>query len=447
MQKKYSWIALLVFCLSYIGQAQQNDNSPFSRFGIGEMSDGNFMHSRLMGGLGASYIDGYHINVVNPASIATLNATAFDVGVFGKYTALSDSKNSARFWSGNLEYLSLAFPLRNPINEIYDGVKRDYKLAMAVTLMPHSSVAYNVEFVDSTLQTGPFSRNYIGQGGTYKLMWSNAIRYKSVSFGVNAGYVFGRLQYDHNLVFPGSVFAYSDYYSTNYNLRGFLWNTGVIYSTILNKKEIEKNKITPVKRISAGFHLNSNSSFSTLYNINHRQEQRLPGSLVNIDTIRIVNEIAGKGQLPAEFGTGVTYYAGEKFAIGANVTASLWSAYFNEASEEVKGSLKNATKWSVGGYYRPDYKSYDSFFDRLYYRYGLYYQTDARSIQGEPLNSVGASLGLGLPFIYQRKISHINLGVIAGRRGQGGAVSENFVKILFGVTFNDDEWFLKRKYN
>jgi hypothetical protein len=447
MPTKNKWIVLLMVCMVNGLHAQQNDNSPFSRFGIGEMSDGNFMHSRMMGGLGASYIDGYHINIVNPASLATLNSTAFDVGVFGKYTTLSDSKNTSSFWSGNLDYMSLAFPLRNPINEIYDGVKRDYKLAMAISLMPHSTVSYNVAFVDSTLLAGPFTRNYIGNGGSYKFMWSNAIRYKSVSFGLNTGYLFGRLQYDHNLVFPSSAFAYSDYYSNNYNIRGFLWNAGVIYTTILNKKGIEKNKILPVKRISAGFHVNSSSTFSTLYNVNHRQEQRLPGSLLNVDTIRIVNEVAGKGQLPAEWGAGATYYAGEKFALGLNYSSSIWSEYFNEASQEVKGALKNAAKWSIGGYYRPDYKSYDSFFERIYYRYGFFYQTDARSIQGEQLSAIAASFGLGMPFVYQRKISHLNIGMIAGKRGQGSSVSENFVKIVFGVTFNDDEWFLKRKYN
>lgn len=104
--------------------AQQNDNSPFSRFGIGDISDNNFNHTRQMSGLGASYIDGYHINIVNPASYSFLNSTAFDAGVFVKRTWLKDNLNTNKIWSGNLEYLSLAFPLRNPINEIYDGVRK-----------------------------------------------------------------------------------------------------------------------------------------------------------------------------------------------------------------------------------------------------------------------------------------------------------------------------------
>ena len=181
--------------------SQANDNSPYSRFGIGEITDNNFNHSRQMGGLGASYIDGYHINIVNPASYSFLNATAFDFGVFAKRTWLTENNTTNKIWSGNLDYLSLAFPLRNPINEVYDGVKKDYKLGMSFTLMPHSFVNYNIVSVDSLAETGPFTRNYVGSGGSYKFMWGNALKYKNVSAGVNLGYLFGKLQYAGCVVF------------------------------------------------------------------------------------------------------------------------------------------------------------------------------------------------------------------------------------------------------
>ena len=71
-------IKVLVFCLAIASTmlGQQNDNSPYSRFGIGEISDNNFNHSRQMAGLGASYLDGYHINIVNPASYSFLNSNS-----------------------------------------------------------------------------------------------------------------------------------------------------------------------------------------------------------------------------------------------------------------------------------------------------------------------------------------------------------------------------------
>lgn len=446
MQNKLAFLLFSIFLLSINLGAQQNDNSPYSRLGIGDLSDNNFNHLRQMGGLGSSYVDGYHINIINPASYSFLNSTAFDMGVFAKRTILDDKTNTNKIWSGNLDYLSLAFPLRNPINDLYDGVKKDHKLAMALTLMPHSTVNYNIVSSDSLAGTGAFTRNYIGTGGSYKFLWGNSIRYKDFSFGLNIGYLFGNLKYENNIYFDGSSFGYNDFFANQYNVRGFLWNAGLMYTTILNKAQILKNKTLPAKRISVGLNGNPSTGFSTSYNINHRLIQNLSG-FQNFDTVRIENDIVGKGKLPAEFGLGLTYYYGEKTAIGFNYSAALWTDYFNEASSERTGSLSNTSKVNIGGYYRPDYKSFDNFFERIYYRYGVYYNTDPRVIEGKQIDTYGVTFGLGMPFVFQRKVSHINLGLNAGVRGQNSPISEKFVKFSLGVTFNDDEWFLKRKYN
>ena len=109
--------------------------------------------------------------------------------------------------------------------------------------------------------------------------------------------------------------------------------------------------------------------------------------------------------------------------------------------------LSDTYNVSFGGFYRPDYKSYNRYFKRVYYRFGGYYKTDPRSIDGEQLNSYGLTFGFGLPFIYQRKISHANLGFEFGNRGGGTQISESYFRISLGFTFNDDEWFIKKKYN
>lgn len=425
---------------------QQTENSPYSRFGLGELADNNFNHLRQMGGLGASFIDAYHINIVNPASYSFLSATAFDVGLFAKYSSFSDNTQTSRLWSGNLEYLALAFPLKNPINEIYDGVKQKYKLGMAFALMPHSNVSYNILSTNIDPNLGQIERNYIGTGGTYKFMWGNSIKYKDISFGVNLGYLFGKTTYQKNLNFIEQPNSYNNRFSSDYNVSGFLWNAGLMYTKVLNQKAIEKNRVLPAKRISLGIHGNSANGFNTTSNVLEIGEQRLP-NLTNRDTIQNQIEQAGKGKLPAELGLGMTYYSGEKYSIGVNYHYSNWAAYFNDANKETVGSLSNASKISLGGYYRPNYKSFDNFLERVYYRYGVFYQLDPREINGQKLNEYGLSVGLGMPFVFQRKISNVNLGAQFGQRGTNLPISEKYVKISLGVTFNDDEWFLKRKYN
>ncbi len=444
MLRKNSIVLGLLF-LVFIGQAQTTDNSPFTRLGMGQVTDNSFNHIRHMGGLNASYVDAYNINFANPASYAFLRATAFDVNLFAKKAWVEDTNNKAEYWTGNLDYMSLAFPLKNPINELYDGVKKNYRLGMAFTLAPHSTVNYNIGQQELLSNGESFFRNYRGEGGTYKFMWGNALKYKDISIGVNAGYLFGKTSYNRDITF-GENRYYDDYFTNDFSINGFIWNGGLIYSKIINKKEMEKVKTTSPKKLTFGIYGNSASNFSTQSSTLHLLVQGR-GSSGIIDTILDNSGVRGRGRLPAEIGAGMTYFSGEKFALGFNFHSGVWSSYFNEATNEEKNSLKNSTRYSLGGYLRPDYKSFDNFLKRVYYRYGFYYDIDPRVVNDQQIRTVAATFGMGMPFVYQRKISHLNLGVEAGVRGMDLPVTERFVKISLGVTFNDDEWFLKRKYN
>ncbi|MEZ4910686.1 MAG: hypothetical protein R2774_07460 [Saprospiraceae bacterium] len=442
----YKIILFVVYLLSHsILIAQQNDNSPYSRFGIGDLHDQSFNHLRQMGNLGASYADNFHINIVNPASYAFLNSTAYDLGVFGKFTTLKDAKNKSSFWSGNLDYLGLAFPLYNPINEVYDGKTRKVRLGMAFSLTPYSNVNYNVASEDSLANIGNIILGHYGKGGTYKFQWGNAIKYNDFSFGVNLGYVFGNILYSRTLQFSDYEFAYNDVFSSDYSLKGFTADLGFIYSSILNKKDIAANSATPAKKLNLGLHFTPGTTFNTNATVLDLQTQLLGG--YQLDTLQYSTEVKEKGRFPLSVGGGLTYFKGEKFAVGFNFKTTAWSKFYNQATNDDEGDLINSSRYALGGYFRPNYKSYTSFFKRVYYRYGLFYNEDPRKIEGEQLSTFGVNFGIGMPFVYQRKISHVNIGTELGVRGQNTLISENYVKIFLGVTFNDDEWFLKRKYN
>lgn len=445
MIKKILPLWVIIWFVTGLAIAQQSDNTPYSRFGIGELADNHLNHIRQMGGLGSAVIDVYHFNVLNPASYSYLDVFALDIGLFGKYSTLRDQNNTSNIWTGNIDYLAFAFPLRNPVNDIYEGKKTKRKLAMAFALLPHSNVSYNILSESNDSLQGRPDRKYIGSGGSYKFLFGNSFRYKSFSVGLNLGYLFGKIDYQRQIDFADLPYAYQIRYSTNYNIGGFIWNAGLIYSKVLNKKETEKDKSKPVKLISLGLRGNSIHGFQTNANQLNYAVQTLPND-VNRDTISNVSGIQGKGALPAELGFGAHYYNGEKWSLGFDYQYTFWEAYFNDANVEAAGSLRNANRFAIGGYFRPNYKSFDNFFERVYYRYGAFYNTDPRSVGGEQMSGFGVSFGLGMPFVFQRKISFVNLGVQYGQRAENLPISEKYVKISLGVTFNDDEWFLKSKY-
>ncbi len=433
--------ALIVAIIPVVSWAQPKDNSPYSRFGLGDLNNRNFYTVDFMGGAGAAFLDPYTINILNPASLSYLRSTAFDIGLYGERAKLSGAEGSFASWNGNLEYISLAFPLQNPLNDLLDRVKRDFNHGMAFTLMPYSTVGYDISSFDQDPDLGEIERNYQGTGGTYQFLFSNGFRYKNFSAGIGLGYLFGKITRDRNVIFSDFDVAFENNFSNSYSVSGFLWNIGFNYRWVLNKDAMVARPNTEEDSFTVGLFGNTKTGFSGREDNFEFITQSFTGLR---DTFLISEDVEGNGTLPAAFGLGVNYKKGNKWSLSMDYWRSAWSGYENDFDET---DLENASRVSFGGFYRPNYKSVTNYFSRVYYRFGIYYQTDPREIDSERIRDVGLSLGLGLPFFYQRKISHANLGLTIGRKGYGTPISEQYFRLSFSFTFNDDEWFVKRKFN
>jgi len=442
MLKYFFTVAISVTVSTCILAQTSGINSPFSRFGIGDLVNPNPIYLRQMGGVNAAYADNYHVNHVNPASLPFLRATSFDIGVAANYRTLTDNNNTTKDWSGALEYLSLAFPLRNPLNEVFDREVRDLRFGMSFTLLPVSKVSYLISNESEDEELGGLTRDFRGTGGTYKLQWGNGVQYKNLYAGINLGYLFGKIDYERNIEFNDPN-TFDVRFSNNYSLRGFNYNIGFIYQLFLNKDEVAKNSNIDLQAINFGIYGNSSTSITT--NAEEIFLNEYGGSVTGLitDTLSFETGVKGSGLLPGQLGTGVTYFKGSSLSLSLNYVLTRWSQYENDANPE---TLSDAYKLSFGGFYRPNIKSFE-YRNRVFYRFGGYIGKDPISIDDNQLSTYGGSLGFGLPFVYQRKISHINLGVEVGRRSVGTLLRETFVKLGVGLTFNDDEWFIKRKYN
>lgn len=432
-------IVLLGFAVS--SEAQTSGLSPYSRLGMGDVVNPFLTNVRNMGGTGIAFTDAYIVNPTNPASYSYLKSSAFEVGLNAKLAQLKDNTGSTNVWSGNINNLSIAFPMRNPINDILDRIEKKFNWGMGVHLLPHSLVGYNLESEETSEELGKHTRNYNGNGGSYKFLWGNAVNYKDISVGVHLGYIFGNIVNNKSIVFDELSVAYNDYFKTDYHVSGFIWDAGMLYTIKLNEKKSDEDNKKKLKKIVFGLTFKSSSSFNTTANILNISQQAQTGLT---DTLLNVSNKEGSGTLPGSYGFGVNYYNGNKWSIGVNYSAENWSNYKNEVNPSV---LANSYRVSTGGFFKPNSGSYSSFFERVAYQFGAYYQKDPRSFQGQPLDSYGVTIGLGLPYVFKRKVSHANFGLDFGYKGQNSPLKEQYMKINFGFTFNDDSWFLKRKYN
>lgn len=430
-----------------VTEPDPKDNSPYSRLGLGDLLNQNFAANAGMGGLSASFHDPYHLNLINPASNAWLQATAFEVGFFTEYNRLSNNNSSANIWNGNLKYIALGFPLKNPINEVLNREQSKVGWGMNFALTPFSNVEYNIETEAPLIgrDTTDIISTFKGRGGLYKVNWGNAIRYKAFSAGVNLGYIFGKITNSREVYLNDNLY-YFDNFLDEFSINGFVWNAGVQYDLIFRETDSSGKAVQTGKRITFGAYGNSTSSFSTTSTtFNTREFVDQNTNLRLIDTLTNTQDVSGSGKLPAEFGVGILYQRVNKLRLGVDYSLASWNNYENEAKPE---ALKNTWRASVGVEYTPDYASYNSYLKRVRYRAGLYYRTDPRSYNGEQVNEYGLSLGCGFPVIMPRQqTSFVNLAVEAGQLGVSDGLQETFARLTLGFTLNDNTWFFKRKFN
>ena len=442
-----TYIFLLLTAMVY---GQQGDvNSPFSVFGIGDLSERGGMHLRQMGGLTASFVDPNHLNFENPATLSFLTATAFDVGTEIQRADITEGDNTSSVWSGNLSYLSLGFPLRNPLNkandQIFGNQEIKFNWGMGFNLAPISTISYDISSEDTLPTIGRFERNFNGTGGFWKATWGTGVNYEGFALGANIGFLFGKNETTRNIDFIDEITAFDNVFTQDYTARGFYWDVGALYTHYLNKDDIDDTStLTEAKIITIGVTGKSTTGLNVDSDVSETNIFIPSAFDLLIDTVFVANGVNGSATLPAELGFWATYYYGAKFAVGFDFKRIFWSQYENDALPE---ELDNTTRLAVGGFFRPNFRSNDSYLQRVSYRFGAYVSDDPRVIDGESINNFGVTLGFGLPLSWQRKFSNVNLGFTYGRRSVSNLLSENFVRIGMGFTFNDKEWFIKRKYN
>ncbi|MEL7020152.1 MAG: hypothetical protein AAGK47_00960 [Bacteroidota bacterium] len=443
---------LLFLSLAWVGTAQTTnngsgvtDNSPYSRLGLGDLVNQNFAASNGMGNLSATLHDPLHLNILNPASYAHLQATAFEVGFYSEYANLKNGEQATNFWNGNLNYLAVGFPIKNPINKVLDKDRSPWSWGMNISLTPYSRVNYDIE-TEVQIDTLTTSNFFRGTGGTYKLLWGNGVRYKNLSIGVNAGFIFGKISNERLVSFDNAEppFFFNDL-SDDFSINGFVWNAGIQYDIILEQKETTTSTAFVGKRIILGAYGNSNMGITT--NTSQLYTRiAVPSTFANnTDTLVVTDERIEDGQLPAEFSLGMMYEHTDRFRLGLNASYGYWTNYVNANQEN---DLLNTYEYAIGMEIIPNVLSYNNYWDRVRYRFGAFYGTDARSLEGEQLQKYGLTLGFGLPIILPRQqTSFVNIAFEAGRFGVTDALHENYIRMTVGFTLNDNTWFFKRKFN
>ncbi len=445
MKKFLILTALTINSLAAFGQITDGDskpkeNSPLSRIGLGNLTPQYLASNAGLGGMTAAYRDRFSFNPFNPASVASMRMTAYEVGIFAKNNDVKSGTTNASAWSGNLNYLALGFPTYSVINEVLDRKKREIRWGMGFSLMPYSTIGYNVNSTSKIADTVVVNNFYLGNGSTYRFLWSNGVEYKHFSGGVNIGFLFGRNSVSRQLALSNIGPSYADKFDDTYSMAGFSWNLGAQYDLVIGKAPVvgEKDK---QKHVVFGIYGNPATPFVTSATQSY---QRVQG----IDTLTIAGfaDKSGSGKLPAEITTGVMYEDGLNFRGGIEYKYSNWSGYRNDAT--TTQSLRDAGLFSMGAEFILDKSKLRSGEEKIRYRLGFKAGSDPRVLNGTQVSVLAATAGFCFPLRVGRgqQISYLNIGLEYGKL-DAKILSETYFRMNLGFTLNDNTWFLKRKFN
>ena len=447
MKKVIIFIALIINNLSAFAQYVDanytanlpKENSPLSRLGFGNLTPQYLASNAGFGGMTAAYRDKVNFNPFNPASVAAMRMTAYEVGLYATNNTVKGGNTDASAWSGNLNYLALGFPTYSVINEILDRKKRETRWGMGFSLMPYSTVGYNINSTSKITDTVNVANYFLGSGSTYRFLWSNGVNYKGLSVGVNVGFLFGRTTAIRQLGLSNTGLSYINNFDDSYTMAGFSWNLGAQYDVAIGAapKVGEKDK---QKHVVFGLYGNPATPFTTNSNQTYQVVLGQDSS-----TIQSFTDKKGFGKLPAEVTAGVMYEDGLNFRGGVEYKFSGWSGYKNDARPQ---TLKDAGVFSAGAEFILDKNKLKSPEEKIRYRLGFKTGTDPRVLNGTQVTMQSFSAGFGFPLRVGRgaQISYLNLGLEYGKL-EAKTLSENFFRINLGFTLNDNSWFLKRKFN
>jgi hypothetical protein len=441
---KLLFVLLSIVSVKSFGQ----ENSPYSRYGLGDLVPNASVTSRGMGSFSAAYADydkrydrktdyprSQTVNFLNPASYSKMRITSFDLGFEVDSRTLSQKDSAAKFQSISaiISYVQLGIPL-----------SRKHGFGMTLGLRPVTRINYKI--ISATRYKTPggdqidsLQTLYEGSGGSYQAYVGFGKSFKNFSIGFNTGYFFGTKDYSTKKIFiPDSIDR--SYYNSNFETKtsfgGVFLDFGAQYDAQLSK--------TTVLRLGA--YGNTKQKFNANRDVIHETfNYDANGAVFSIDTVSFIGDAPGNLQYPSTIGVGFMIDRLDKWQIGADFTTTSWDDYrfFGE-----KEAVKNSWMFKVGGQFIPDAYDPKSYWSHVTYRAGFNFGPDYINVN-QKLPQFGFSLGAGFPVRknpYSNQYTSINLALEYGRRGNNANnLRENLFRVALGFTLSD-LWFIKKKY-
>ena len=415
---KRIFIGFFIFITAF-SYAQEGTTSPYSFYGIGIQKFKGTAENRAMGGLSVMS-DSIHLNIQNPAGVASLRLVNYSVGASHKYVTQKNATESQKASATSLDYIVVGVPMG--------------KFGGSFGLVPYTAVGYKLQSIDSTTTT-----QSSGEGGLNRAFVTLAYNITpKLSVGVETNYNFGNVE--------NTIFTKTDEIElgsreiNKSDIIGFSFNFGAAYKTM----------------VSQNLELSTSMSYTPGTNFVSENSRELSTIVILPSGLPIASETLNFDEpnteftYPSQISIGAGIGKPKNWYLGLEYTNQKTSNFMNR-HVELDNSLANvkyinASKFKLGGFYIPNYNSIGNYWKRIVYRAGIRYEGSGINIVGQDINEFGISFGVGLPA--GKLFSNVNLGFEIGSRGTTdfGLIQENFFNTFLSLSLND-KWFEKRYYD
>ena len=425
LKSRLVFVGLVALSFASGNAFSQATHSPYSIIGVGDILDPGVPAVQGMGGLGVSNGSYWYLNNTNPALLHYNAVAVFSAGIVGATKRISQNGfEPYNVGSGQLHHVAMAFPL----------ISR--KLSFSLALQPYSKVGYNFTYnapiQDSGLSSTTLNR---GEGGFNELKLSvGGLMFSNLSFGLRASYIFSSIRKQFTTFidgYPIGVTHYLAVYSERQSVSDFRLGAGLAYNIKIGESKLN---------LGATYDLEASVNGNYFLRL---EQQTLTGSAIFADTL--ANNDPRTYTLPSSLGLGISYGKEGKWIVGIDYHTQDWNVFDGSVSS-VPEEFGKSNKYILGLEFTPDINSISNYAKRVTYRFGATFEETPYVVNGTQINDFGINFGWSLPVA---RFSSLDFGFKVGNRGTltNDLIQENYFRVFFGATFNDNRWFIRPKFN
>lgn len=433
-------ISVMIFSgIAFIAGAQANSQySPYSLYGIGDLSTPGTAYNRTMAGVGIANRNNRFINITNPAAVTARDSLAFmaDFSLYGNNVFFRQGENKSINNVFNINDCVMSFPIWK-------------SSAMMVGIMPYSGTGFGYAFdyqdKDIIGQTGNVSYAASGTGAIYQVFAAAGVTFwKKLSLGAQCNYYFGNLCKKYYGIFSNS--AYKGFQNGNeLKLNGVSGKFGLQYEQTLGAKS--------TVGIGATYSMNTKMK-GYIEDYSYSDASSVTDTLYHkTDTL----DRSGKIRFGSEIGVGICYKYEDKWMIEFDYTRSDWR---NSGFDNTPGFMGNARASSTSSVFSssvaqsfrlgfeitPNRNDIRYYMKKVTYRGGAYYKDEYYMVDGKKISAMGLTFGATFPVF--RWYNGISVGIDLGQRGttDSNLIRERYVNLSIGFNIFDI-WFRKPQYD